>query len=59
MILDQIIAHKRQAELPQLPAVDRGALAELPPCRGFRAALQREPGAPINVIAEAKKGEPF
>ena len=28
------------------------------PCRGFRAALQREAGAPIHVIAESKRGSP-
>ena len=58
MILDQIIAHKREAELPQLPAIDRAALNELPPCRGFREALKRQPGEAIKVIAEAKKGSP-
>ena len=57
-ILDEIIAHKRKAEVPQLPPVDRQALVDLPPCRGFRAALQRQPGEAIRVIAESKKGGP-
>lgn len=57
-VLDRIIAHKRAAELPRLPPVDRAALRDLPPCRGFRAALRREPGAAIRVIAESKQGSP-
>ena len=58
MILDQIVQHKRQVELPQLAPIDRAALHELPPCRGFRQALQRAAKQPIQVIAEAKKGSP-
>lgn len=58
MILDEIVDHKRRIELPQLPPVDRSALAALPSCRGFRAALQRPAATPIRVIAEAKKGSP-
>jgi len=54
-ILDEIIDHKRRVELPQLPPVDRAALADLPPCLGFRAALQRRDDGPIRVIAESKK----
>ncbi|TVR40877.1 MAG: indole-3-glycerol phosphate synthase TrpC [Planctomycetota bacterium] len=57
-ILDTIIDHKRKAEIPQLPPVDRAALSALPPCRGFAAALRRDTGAPIQVIAESKKGSP-
>jgi indole-3-glycerol phosphate synthase len=57
-ILDQIIAHKRSAELPSLPPVDRAALVDLQPCRGFRAALQRHGEGPIRVIAESKQGSP-
>lgn len=57
-ILEQIIAHKHAAELPALPAVDRRALADLEPCRGFRAALRRGADAPIQVIAETKRGSP-
>jgi len=57
-ILDEIIDHKRRVELPQLPPVDRAALADLPPCRGFRAALQRRDDGPMRGIAEAKKGSP-
>ncbi len=57
-ILDQIIAHKRAVELPQLPPVDRTALRDLPACLGFRAALQRGGSGPIRVIAESKKGSP-
>ncbi len=57
-ILDQIIAHKRTVEVPLLPPVDRAALRDLPPCRGFRAALTRADGRPINVIAECKKASP-
>ena len=57
-ILDQIIAHKRQVELPLLSAVDRAALQALPPCRGFAAALRRPQGESIRVIAESKKGSP-
>ena len=58
MILDEIVAHKRQHELPQLPAVDRAALLELPACRGFREALRRPADDRIHVIAESKKGSP-
>lgn len=57
-ILDQIIAHKRAVEVPLLPPLDRAALRDLPPCRGFRAALQRPRGKPIRVIAECKKASP-
>jgi len=57
-ILDQIIAHKRTVEVPLLPAVDRAALRDLPPCRGFRAALARQRSGPIRVIAECKKASP-
>ncbi len=57
-ILDQIIAHKRAVEVPRLPPVDRAALRDLPPCRGFRAALRRPRGQPIRVIAECKKASP-
>ena len=57
-ILDRIIAHKLAEELPKLPPVDRSALADLPACRGFRAALQRRGEGPIRVIAESKKGSP-
>ncbi|TVR13773.1 MAG: indole-3-glycerol phosphate synthase TrpC [Planctomycetota bacterium] len=57
-ILDQIIAHKRQAELPHLPPVDRQALSALPACRGFAAAVRRKKGESIQVIAESKKGSP-
>ena len=57
-ILDEIIAHKRSAELPALPPVDRAALRDLPPCRGFRAALARAGAGPIRVIAECKKASP-
>ena len=58
MILDEIVDHKKRVELPQLPAVDRSALVDLPACRGFREALRRQPGAAIRVIAESKKGSP-
>lgn len=57
-ILDQIIAHKRAEEVPRLPSVDRAALRDLPPCRGFRAALRRPPGESVRVIAECKKASP-
>ena len=57
-ILDQIISHKRNVELPLLPPVDRAALRDLPPCRGFRAALARQSTGPIRVIAECKKASP-
>lgn len=57
-ILDEIVAHKRSVELPRLPPVDRAALRELPPCRGFRAALRRPAGDSVHVIAECKKGSP-
>jgi len=57
-ILDQIISHKRTAEVPLLPPVDRAALRDLPPCRGFRAALARDGKGPIRVIAECKKASP-
>jgi indole-3-glycerol phosphate synthase len=58
MILDEIIAHKRAAELPRLPALDRSLLRDLLPTRGFRAALVRPPGESVHVIAECKKGSP-
>jgi indole-3-glycerol phosphate synthase len=58
MILDKIIAQKRQHDVPPLPAVDMAVLADLPACRGFRRALQRPVEAPIHVIAESKKGSP-
>ncbi len=57
-ILDQIIAHKRAVEVPLLPPLDRAALRDLPPCRGFRAALARNGAGPIRVIAECKKASP-
>ena len=57
-ILDEIIAHKRTVEVPRLAPVDRAALRDLPPCRGFRAALRRPTGERIRVIAECKKGSP-
>jgi len=58
MILDEIVAHKRRAEIPGLPPVDRAALTDLPPSRGFREALRRDRGEPVRVIAESKKGSP-
>ena len=57
-ILERIVSHKRVQELPRLPPVDRAALIDLPPTRGFRAALRRPPGDAIHVIAECKKGSP-
>ena len=57
-ILDQIIHHKRTVELPRLPPLDHAALRDLPPCRGFRAALTRGNSGPIRVIAECKKASP-
>ncbi len=57
MILDEIVAHKR-IEIVRLPPVDRIALRELPACRGFRAALKRQPKESAHVIAECKKGSP-
>lgn len=57
MILDEIVSHKRRQELPRLAAVDRSVLADLPPTRGFAAALRRDQG-PIRLIAESKKGSP-
>ncbi|NRA37797.1 MAG: indole-3-glycerol phosphate synthase TrpC [Planctomycetes bacterium] len=58
MILDEIIAYKRSQILPTLPNVDRAALRDLLPCRGFRAALKRASDERITVIAESKKGSP-
>ena len=61
-ILDQIIDHKRAVEVPRLPPLDRAALRDLPPCRGFLAALVRprapNPDSNIRVIAECKKASP-
>lgn len=60
-ILDQIVAHKRAVEIPRLPPVDRSVFRDLPPCRGFRAALERPrqgTGRAIRVIAECKKASP-
>jgi indole-3-glycerol phosphate synthase len=56
-ILDRIVATKR-LEVPRLPPLDRGALRELPPARGFRAALKRTAKDRVHVIAECKKGSP-
>jgi indole-3-glycerol phosphate synthase len=56
-ILDRIVATKRQ-EITRLPPVDRAALRDLIPCRGFRAALRRPADDTIHVIAECKKGSP-
>lgn len=58
MILDEIIAWKQQRELPTLPPLDRAALADLAPCRGFAAALRRVEDEAVHVIAESKKGSP-
>jgi indole-3-glycerol phosphate synthase len=57
-ILDEIVAHKRAVELPRTPPVDRALLRDLPPCRGFAAALRRPAGQPVRVIAECKKASP-
>lgn len=57
-ILERIVSHKRSAEIPRLPPVDRAALTDLPPTRGFRAALRRPSSDTIHVIAECKKGSP-
>jgi indole-3-glycerol phosphate synthase len=59
-ILDRIIAAKR-LEIEQtrartsLPDLER-RLADRPPTRDFRAALEREPG--VAIIAEVKKASP-
>ncbi len=58
MILDDIVAYKRAEVLPLLPPVDRSVLRDLPPCRGFRAALKRRKDDGVHVIAECKKGSP-
>ncbi len=57
-ILARIVDHKRTLVVPRLPAVDRGALRDLPATRGFRAALRRPVNDTIHVIAECKKGSP-
>lgn len=57
-ILDEIVAHKRAVELPRLAPVDRAALRDLPPCRGFANALRRPAKDTVHVIAECKKGSP-
>ena len=56
-ILDRIIDRKK-TEITRLTPVSRATLSDLPPTRGFRAALQRPAGTPIRVIAECKKGSP-
>lgn len=56
-ILDRIIATK-QVEITRLPPLDRAALRDLAPTRGFRAALRRAPDESVHVIAECKKGSP-
>lgn len=56
-ILDRIVATKR-VEITRLPPLDRAALRDLPPTRGFRAALRRAPEEGVHVIAECKKGSP-
>ena len=59
-ILERIVAVKRQeierrrAEIPQRQLEAR--LADAPPVRDFRAALERGPG--LGVIAEVKKASP-
>lgn len=59
-ILAEILAHKEvevteaRARLP-MPALQR-EVADLPPTRGFRAALERASG--VGVIAEVKKASP-
>jgi indole-3-glycerol phosphate synthase len=62
-ILQRILARKaeevaeRSARLPQAELVAR--CADLPPCRGFAAALQKRVGAGgAGVIAEIKKASP-
>jgi indole-3-glycerol phosphate synthase len=57
-ILDTITERKRTIEVPRLPPVDRAALRDLAPCRGFRAALRRPRADTVRVIAECKKGSP-
>lgn len=56
-ILQRIVATKRE-EVRRLPAVDRAALRDLSPARGFRDALRRGRGETVHVIAECKKGSP-
>jgi len=56
-ILDRIIDTKR-IEVRRLRMVDRATLSDLPATRGFRAALQRQRGESVHVIAECKKGSP-
>jgi indole-3-glycerol phosphate synthase len=59
-ILERIVAFKRQeierrrAETPERQLESR--LAEAPPVRDFRAALEKRPG--LGVIAEVKKASP-
>jgi len=59
-ILDTIVAHKRReidAARTRMPEVElERRLAQAPPVRDFRAALERGPG--VAVIAEVKKASP-
>ncbi len=61
-MLEQIIAHKR-SEIEQLknqkPLLTlKAQCIDLPPCRGFVAAVCRESKQNVAVIAELKKGSP-
>lgn len=61
-ILDEIIAHKQnelhnrrqQVAIEQL----KEQAAGMPPCRDFAAALRREPGGPLKLLAEIKAASP-
>jgi indole-3-glycerol phosphate synthase len=58
MILDQILATKRD-EVDALDAADLEArVADAPPPRDFCAALRRGPGVPVRAIAEFKRASP-
>ena len=61
-ILDEIVAYKREfveaAMRARTLADIRARLGEVPAAPSFAAAITRQPGAALNVIAEVKKASP-
>lgn len=61
-ILDEIVAHKRREVEERMAAVPldtlRRKVESAPPPRDFLAALRREPGEPLRLLAEIKAASP-
>jgi indole-3-glycerol phosphate synthase len=61
-ILSKILATKRTevaaAKLRKRDADLARICSALPPCRGLANALQRQPGAPVRILAEIKRASP-